>query len=153
MSMIPTDSTVWIAAFTFLGSCVTAFVACVKIWFLSKKRDDAHKASLDMSAEELKADRTIKLVAALKETVDRIAPLVQAHDTVVEALHMSVKGISVTEAEMTEMMKTLKIQYHDFHDRMNRASSGGSVLMQRLEKITTDVESLKSGNVFVRGKK
>lgn len=147
------DPNIWTALFSFLGSVMVGLFGLIKAYFFSKDKSDLKKAKLDASIERLKADNTIKLIEYLKETVDKIKPLVEHHERVVSGLNGTILKFEKGEMYLTDMMLSLKIQYDNFNSRMDKVVAGGDLITDKIKKLESDVSFLKSGNVFVKNKK
>lgn len=143
---VPTDPGFWGPAFTFLTALVGASRWLLKVTFVYSQKANVQKARLDSDVQRMKDDHLQKTLLALKEIVDRILPVIEAHTKKLE-------DIDRIHTDTIAMMSDLKTQYSTFHMKIETVHAGGNLLMNRLDKIETEIIDLKNGNILVRTKK
>lgn len=147
------DPRFWGPMFGFLTALMGFVRWLLRVAFVYRQKADLNKAHLDSSVEKMKTDNAIRLATTLKETIDKMKPTIEQHSIVLEGFKHSFDLMIAIEADATKMMKDLKVQYGNFTSEIMKFSAIGDGLLGRMKNIETEVEILKSGNLFIRTKK
>ena len=137
----------------FLAAIIAAVRWLIRVIFIARHRTNLEKAKLDTSVEHLKTDNAIRLATVLQLTVDQMKPTIAEHSKILTGFQHSFDLMLTAETEATRMMKDLKVQYGNFTSEIQKFNAIGDTLLGRMKSIETEVEVLKSGNLWVRTKK
>lgn len=143
---VPSDPSFWGPAFGFLTALTGAIRWLLKVTFVYRQRSNLQKARLESDVQKMKEDHLQKSISAIRDVIDKIIPVIEAHTKKLE-------DVDKMHAETLQMMKELKIQYGDFHSRIEKAQAGGGLIIKRLENIETEVINMKNGYILVATKK
>lgn len=139
----------WVFLTTFIGSI--RWLA--RVFYLYKQRNLMVKAKFDSTIEKLKSDNIAKAIEGLNVTVEKIQSIIQIHEVKMGTLEVSLKNIESLERSLTLNTDNLKSSYDDFNRIIPKIAASGQLLLDRVQKIETEILKFQNGDIFVRTKK
>lgn len=139
----------WVFLTTFIGS--VRWLA--RVFYLYKQRNLMVKAKFDSTIEKLKSDNIAKAIEGLNVTVEKIQSIIQIHEVKMGTLEVSLKNIESLERSLTLNTDNLKSSYDDFNRIIPKIAASGQLLLDRVQKIETEILKFQNGDIFVRTKK
>lgn len=140
-------------AFSFLTAVVASIRWLLRVLYIYRQKNLLIKARLESSIEKLKSENIALAIEGLKKTIGHIEPIVQIHEVKMGTLEVSLKNIESLERNLAFLTDELKIGYKNFNIIVPKITASGQLLLDRVQKMETEIINFKNGDFMVRTKK
>lgn len=141
------------AAFSFLTAVVASTRWLLRVLYIYRQKNLLIKARLESSIEKLKSENIALALEGIRKTIGHIEPIVQIHQVKMGTLEVALKNIESLERSLALQTDELKSSYENFNRIIPKITASGQLLLDRVQKMETEIINFKNGDFMVRTKK